>query len=57
MTSYVRVEVPASRHNAVTAGGNGAVFRDRDSAEKFKKGLIESHEYLEDDIWLTTASE
>ena len=40
-----------------TAGGNGGVFRDRDSAEAFKKGLIEAREYREDDIWITTLLE
>lgn len=57
MTIYFRVEIPASRHNDVTAGGNGGVFHDRDSAETFKKALIERREYCEADIWITTASE
>lgn len=57
MTTYFRAEVPASRHNDVTAGGSSGIFPDRDSAKAHKKALIEFGEYLEDDIRITTFSE
>ena len=56
MTNYLRVEVPASPKNDVTAG-TGRVFSDRQSAEAYKKALIENRGYRESDVRITTLSE